>query len=209
MGFNSHRGFESLPLRHLVYCLFRTGFSGCLIQILLILDFPFFYLFYFAALGAFAPYWSVYLKHLSFNAIEIGQLTALFMFTKLIAPFVWGWLADHTGKRLKWVRLAAFLTIPSLLLIFFNQSYFWIAFAMFLFGFFWNASLPQFEALTLNHLGKKSSDYSKVRLWGSVGFIIAVACLPLLFKQQSIDSFTYCFVGYILLHLVFYGFSQR
>ncbi len=109
------------------------------------------------------------------------------MFTKLIAPFAWGWLADHTGKRLKWIQLAALLTIPSLLLIFINQSYLWIAFATFLFGFFWNASLPQFEALTLNHLGKKSSDYSKVRLWGSVGFIIAVACLPSLFKYQSID----------------------
>jgi len=154
-----------------------------------------FYVFYFAALGAFAPYWSVYLKHLSFTAIEIGQLMSLFMFTKLVAPFAWGWLTDHTGKRLKWIQVASFLTIPSLLLIFIDQSYFWISFATVLFGFFWNASLPQYEALTLNHLGKKSHEYSKVRLWGSVGFIVAVACLPMLFKYQSINVLPIVLLG--------------
>ena len=147
-----------------------------------------FYVFYFAALGAFAPYWSVYLKYLNFTAIEIGQLIALFMFTKLVAPFAWGWIADYSGQRLKWIQLAAFLTVPSLSLIFIDQSYFWIALATLLFGFFWNASLPQFEALTLNHLGNKSLQYSKIRLWGSVGFIVAVACLPLLFKHQGINT---------------------
>lgn len=34
--------------------------------------------------------------------------------------------------------------------------------------------MPQFEATTMNHLGRQEHRYSRIRLWGSVGFIIAV-----------------------------------
>ena len=146
-----------------------------------------YYVFYFAALGSYVPYWSVYLKGLNFNAVEIGELIGIFMFSKFLAPLIWGWLADHTGQRLKWIRLAAFLSIVGLLPIFIKQSYLWVASVTLLFGFFWNASLPQFEAITLNHLGNKSSRYSRVRLWGSIGFIISSACLPFLFAETGIS----------------------
>ncbi len=145
-----------------------------------------YYLFYFAALGVFVPYWSVYLQHLNFSAIEIGELVAIFMSSKFLAPLAWGWLTDHYGQRLKWIRLAAFLSIVTLVPIFFKQNYVWMAAIMLLFGFFWNASLPQFEALTLNHLGNKTSHYSWVRLWGSIGFIMTVVSLPFVFEWQGI-----------------------
>jgi PPP family 3-phenylpropionic acid transporter len=69
------------------------------------------------------------------------------------------------------------------------------------FTFFWNATLPLFETLTLGHLHGDAGRYSRIRLWGSVGFIVtvmavgealdgvlAIACLPqfivLLFLSQ-------------------------
>ena len=60
-----------------------------------------FYFFYFAIFGSFLPFWSLYLKQIGFDANEIGELTALLVATKIIAPNLWGWLADKTGKRLK------------------------------------------------------------------------------------------------------------
>ena len=50
-----------------------------------------------------------------------------------------------------------------------------LALVMALFSFFLNASLPQFEAVTFSHLGLGVQDYSRVRLWGSVGFILVVS----------------------------------
>jgi PPP family 3-phenylpropionic acid transporter len=41
-------------------------------------------------------------------------------------------------------------------------------------GFFWHAILPSFEALTLQHLTQHPHIYGRIRLWGSVGFIVAV-----------------------------------
>ena len=71
-----------------------------------------FYFFYFATLGGFLPYWSLYLEHIHFNALEIGELSALMVATKVIAPNLWGWIADHTGKSLRIIRIASFGQSP-------------------------------------------------------------------------------------------------
>ncbi len=47
-----------------------------------------FYLWYFAALGALLPYWGLYLKSLGYSSVEIGELIAIMMATKIIAPNV-------------------------------------------------------------------------------------------------------------------------
>lgn len=118
--------------------------------------------------------------------MEIGELLAIFMLTKLIAPLTWGWLADYFHNRLFLIRLATVFTVFSFLGIYFHYGYWWIAIVMFTFGFFWHASLPQYEAMTLNHLGSKTSRYSLIRLWGSVGFIIMVVSLPAFIADEKI-----------------------
>jgi PPP family 3-phenylpropionic acid transporter len=140
-----------------------------------------FYLFYFASLGALIPYWSLYLKSLDFSITEIGQLMAILMATKIVAPNLWGWIADHTGRRMMIVRMASLLAAIAFVGVFAGNGFWWMVLVITVFSFFWNASLPQFEATTMNHLGENSYRYSGIRLWGSVGFIVSVAALgPLL-----------------------------
>src|SRR3990170_7112700 len=59
-----------------------------------------FYFFYYSFVGMFSPYWSLYLKSIQFSAIEIAILMSIQPVTRMIAPNIWGWLADHTGERL-------------------------------------------------------------------------------------------------------------
>ncbi len=144
-----------------------------------------FYFFYFASLGALVPYWSLYLKSLGFDAAAIGELVAILMATKLVAPNIWGWIADHTGRRMAIIRFASLASLLTFLGVFLVQGYLWLALVMAVFSFFWNASLPQFEAVTLTHLGDRAHRYSIVRLWGSIGFIVTVAGIgPLLDRHD-------------------------
>ncbi len=136
-----------------------------------------FYFFYFAVLGVLAPYWAPYLKSLGFNAVEIGNLMAIVMATKIVAPNIWGWIADHTGRPLQVVRLASLLSLISYVGVFFGADFWWLAAVMTLYTFFWNASLPQVEASTLNHLGEDTGRYGWLRLWGSLGFIVSVVAM--------------------------------
>jgi PPP family 3-phenylpropionic acid transporter len=136
-----------------------------------------FYLCYFVSLGALVPYWSLYLKSVGLGITEIGELFAILMASKVVAPNVWGWIADHTGHRMTIVRMASLLAVLAFAGVFAGNTFWWLALVMSAFGFFWNASLPQFEATTMNHLGNEAHRYSGIRLWGSVGFIIAVVSL--------------------------------
>ena len=125
-----------------------------------------FYFFYFGALGALLPYWAVLLSHRGFDAAQIGELMALLMGTKIIAPNIWGWIADRTGLHMPIVRLASLLCALGFLGVFVVDGYWATAAVMLLYSFFWNASLPQFEAVTLNHLGTNHTGYGAVRPWG-------------------------------------------
>ncbi len=137
-----------------------------------------FYLFYFAILGVLLPYWGLYLLALGFDPARIGELMAIPQATKLVAPTLWGWLADRTGRRMRvicWACLASALAFAGVYEA--GSSYLGLSLVTLLFSFFWNAALPQFEAVTLDHLGEHVHRYSRIRLWGSVGFIGAAVGL--------------------------------
>jgi MFS transporter, PPP family, 3-phenylpropionic acid transporter len=140
-----------------------------------------FYLFYYATLGAFIPYWSLYLAGVGYMPAAIGQLMALMMMTRIVAPNVWAWIADHTGRRMRIVQLGSLAAALAFSGVFFAQHFWWLALVVVSFSFFWNASLPQVEVTTFNHLGAQAHRYGGIRLWGSIGFIASVAGLgPLL-----------------------------
>jgi len=133
-----------------------------------------FYFFFFAVLGAMLPFWPLYLESLGFGPVQIGTLVAFVMVTKIVAPNVWGWVADRRGRRMPLVRLACFAATLIFAAVSLSTRFWWIALLMVLYSFFWNSALPQFEAVTLNHLESRVERYTRIRLWGSVGFIAAV-----------------------------------
>jgi len=148
-----------------------------------------FYFFYFALLGGTAPFLALYFDHLGFSPARIGELIAIPMLMRCLAPNLWGWLGDHTGQRLLIVRFGALCTLVCFAGIFFSQSYAWLALIMATHAFFWHAVLPQFEVITLAHLREQAARYSQIRLWGSIGFIVAVVGLGLLFEWLSLDAY--------------------
>ncbi len=134
----------------------------------------------------FAPYWSLYLQSIHFDAIDIAVLMSIQPVMRMVAPNIWGWLADHTGKRLLVVRLAATLSAVCYLGVFFTDSYWGLFLVLALMSFFWSASMPLVEATTLTYLGNKTSHYGRIRSWGSVGFIVAVVGLGYAFDHIAI-----------------------
>lgn len=135
-----------------------------------------FYLLYYAIVGTFMPYWNLYLQDQGFNFTEIGVLSSIAIITRFFAPFIWGWISDKSGKRMRWIRLATWAEAFIWFLIFIIPNNFQnIALLMLIFSFFQNAILAQFEGVTLFWLGEQRQKlYGAVRKWGSVGFIMGV-----------------------------------
>ncbi len=171
-----------------------------------------FYFFYFASLGALIPYVSLYFKKAGFDALDIGILVGVIPATKIVAPYLIGWLADHSHCPIRIIRWSNLLAALLFSFIFFGHHFWWLIWVMASFSFFWNAALPQFEALTLNHLGRAVHQYSSIRLWGSLGFIITVLVLGEVFTGVSISwlpvTLSVLLVG-VLLSSLFVPASQR
>lgn len=145
-----------------------------------------FYFFYFAVLGALVPYWSLYLKGLGFTAVQIGLLAAIIQSTKMIVPNFWAWLADRSGQQVPIIRAGSLMATVFFCGLFLDQRFGWVLLVFSLHSFFWNAVLPQYEVLTLNSLRGQYQHYSRIRLWGSIGFVLSLVLLGRFFDAVSI-----------------------
>jgi len=136
-----------------------------------------FYFFYFAYLGAFGPFFSIYLEAVGLSPVEIGAVMALPAVARMTAPHLWGWLADASGGVMRVVRATALAGIVCWLGIFASTAFLWICAVVFAVSFFFSAVLPLIESTTLGRLGERTGDYGQIRLWGSVGYIVAVVAV--------------------------------
>jgi len=132
------------------------------------------YFFYFAYLGAFAPYFSLYLSALGIAAAGIGVIMALPQLVRIFAPHVWGWLADRGDRRLRVARIGTVIGTAIYCGLFAAGSFETLFVVVLLMSFFLSAALPLVEVTTLTHLGEHTARYGRIRVWGSVGFIAAV-----------------------------------
>jgi MFS transporter, PPP family, 3-phenylpropionic acid transporter len=145
-----------------------------------------FYFVYFLMLGGVAPYFSLYLKKLGFSGVEIGILLALMPLARLFAPNAWAWVADHHGRRRALVRLttaAAALSCAGLLLA---KSFAWLFAVILVLNIFWCAALPLVEATTMGYLKGRLGEYGRIRVWGSVSFVISVVLLGQILDRTGI-----------------------
>ncbi|MDP1658460.1 MAG: MFS transporter [Methylotenera sp.] len=147
-----------------------------------------FYFIYYFFVGAFVPYWGLYLKSEQFSPADIGILMSLFQISRIFAPNFWGWLADHTGKRAQWIKLTAFLGLCGFTAVFWAHGFFWLFFVMAALSLFTSSTLPLAESLTLAHLATTNGHYSRIRMWGSLGFIVAAVILGFLIDFAGINS---------------------
>lgn len=147
-----------------------------------------FYFIYYFFVGAFVPYWGLYLTAESFSPADIGILMSLFQLSRIIAPNLWGWLADHTRQRVRWIRMTAFLGLLGFIAIFWAHDFTTMFIVMVALSLFTSSTLPLSESLVLAHLASTNGHYSKIRLWGSWGFIVASVLLGYLTGWFGIGS---------------------
>lgn len=158
-----------------------------------------YYLCYFAFIGAFSPYFTLYLQSQGQSPSDIAILMSLMQLMRVVSPNLWGWLAERRNRRMGIVRGTALASLAAFLLFFFVSSFEGLFVAMALMAFFWSAALPLIECVTFAHLDTQGARYGSIRAWGSVGFIVAVLGIGYLLDHFAIDSLLW------MLTLIFAG----
>lgn len=129
---------------------------------------------YFAFVGIFSPYLSLWFDARGLTITEIAVLMSLPQVLRIVAPPFWGWMADRGGRRIAMLRASAIASLALLLLFPLADGVGAFAVLMLLLFFMTAAQMPIGETLALDLAAGDSGRYGRMRMWGSVGFIVTV-----------------------------------
>ncbi len=166
-----------------------------------------YYFAYFAYVGAYSPYITLYFKELGMTAAQIGLLYSIPQVMRIFGPSAWGHLADVSGRPQVILRVAAVCSLIAFAGMYWNGggaagasaatigasgvvpavSFAWLFAVLVAVHFFTSAQMPLVEAITLDHVRERPGDYGRIRVWGSVGFIAAVLGLGYLLDVLPVE----------------------
>ena len=144
---------------------------------------------YFAHIGFFNPYLPLWLKEQGLPITVISLLASVQSFTRVFAPYAWGALSDHTGERVKLLRISAAVALFASLGLWVPGSAWWIAFVLLLLFTHTSSMMSLTEAAMAHLVAGDWGRYGKVRLWGSAGFMVTVFAAGAWFEAYGMGSF--------------------
>lgn len=136
-----------------------------------------YYFLYFSFIGVFSPYFGLYLHGIGLSPREISFLLSLTLAMRLFGPFLWGRIVDRGMPRLLAIRLTLLGSVAALSAYPVADGFAGILLATLAWAFFWNGNLPVVESLAFDCLRERTAQYGRIRMWGSLGFIVAVLAL--------------------------------
>ena len=151
------------------------------------LNFALFFFAYYGYVGVFSPYASLYFADRGLSATQIGILMSLMQVMRIFGPNLWGWVADQSRRRVLVLRLTSVVASLSFCGMFVGQSFMFFFALMVTVNLFTSAQGPISEALMLSSMRGDLTHYGRVRLWGSVGFIVLVTLSGYALDWQGIE----------------------
>jgi PPP family 3-phenylpropionic acid transporter len=141
----------------------------------------------FLAMGIHLPFWQVWLDSKGLNAEQIGIILATGSILKVIANPTVAQIADKYGERKRLIVLLTVLALCSFSLFTLSTSFWIILLINGLFLALWSPAMPLMESLTMQASKLHQFDYGRVRLWGSITFIVGAVGIGYILKRSSPD----------------------
>nr|WP_240788614.1 MFS transporter [Ramlibacter henchirensis] len=144
---------------------------------------------YFAHIGFFNPYLPLWLKELGLPLVVISLLTSVQSFTRVFAPYAWGALSDHTGERVRLLRFSAAVALASSAGLWVDGGAWWIGLVLLVLFTHTSSMMSLTEAAMAHLVAGDWGRYGRVRLWGSVGFMVTVFSAGAWFERFGMGHF--------------------
>jgi PPP family 3-phenylpropionic acid transporter len=138
------------------------------------------YFLYFGVLGITLPYFNLYCFHIGFNGYQIGVLSALRTGAITVFPLLWGVLADRSKTRRSIFILCNFISATIWVFFLYTTDYMLMVIITIFHGVFHSPIISFLEAFTMDLLEKEKKAYGRVRVWGTISFILVATFVGLL-----------------------------
>jgi len=123
--------------------------------------------------GIALPFFPVWLETLSMSDFQIGIVLAVPLFVRVFTAPVAGMIADRLGERSIVLLWSSLLSLLTALLLFATGSFWPVLLLYTLQGAVYSPYVPITEAIMLSGVRRWNFDYGRMRLWGSLAFILA------------------------------------
>ena len=166
------------------------------------LQLSFFYGAIFASVGIFLPYWPVWLESCGLSTVEIGVIIAASFWPRIVTSLVIPNLADRLERRRLLMTVTTAITLL-LLLTHALVSDFWLfMFLGLLMGGTWSCILPLADAISLERTASTGLDYGRIRLWGSITFVLMSVIGGFALERAGVSSIFTLLVATTALTLI-------
>ncbi|HEX6287647.1 MAG TPA: MFS transporter [Herpetosiphonaceae bacterium] len=157
------------------------------------------YFWYFAAIGCFAPYIALYYRHLQLSGLQIGVLGAILpLGIAFIAP-LWGGLADSFSAHRLLLRCTLLVAVVAALLLSQTTSFVALLPLMVLLAICLAAVPALLDSYAMMISDREGTSFGRIRMWGSIGFIVMVWLLAWWMGQSVSSVFLIAYAVTLLL----------
>lgn len=134
-----------------------------------------FYLFVFFGIGSLFPLLSVYLSEIEkLNGYQIGIILSLGPVVMIFFQPFWGMIADMKNLHNRLLTVTTLITGISALGYLFFEGFFLFILVAIVLAIFQSAIIPLSDSISLKYTSSAGVNYGNVRLFGSLGFGVAV-----------------------------------
>ena len=144
---------------------------------------------YFAHVGFFNPYLPLWLKEMGYPILVISLLASLQSVTRTFAPYAWGWLSDHTGERARLLRVSATIALVASMGLWWDGGPVWMGIVLLVLFTHTSSMMSLTEAAMAHLVAGDWGRYGRIRLWGSLGFMVTVFAAGAWFEKFGMHHF--------------------
>jgi PPP family 3-phenylpropionic acid transporter len=134
--------------------------------------------FYFASFlipGCYLPYLPLWLKSQGLSDLQISLVYAAPIFVRAALTPLLTFLADRSGKPLGFLVMVTWGAMVSVAFLPLTNGFYSIFLVILLFTLFWMSVIPLTDAVALAGGRTQNADYGRMRLWGSISYIVMTA----------------------------------
>ncbi|MGO3346506.1 MAG: MFS transporter [Marinomonas sp.] len=161
-----------------------------------------FYFFFCCFVGVMMPYISIYYQSIGISPSETGRLLSTFTLSGILVPYFWGWLTAKIGLPKKVLQLAVLGCFLCLIPFHWNDQFETLWLLTCAMALFYSALIPMTDALAVRSIRNFNVPYTRIRVGGSIGYVVAVASTGFLIGHFGPDMLIPVMGCYLLLTLI-------